>query len=175
MMRPHTDKGSQTGAFFDDAGVHKKHGRICSHILRPTAGGQLHAEAKNGWRPTAERASTAPAPAKGHGGARWALGKRAPRARPRAPLNCPTQRNTQRDGRHMADGWLKVGRMPTRRGASTPLKMKGGREGGSAPVNRRRGAGCGGAKDMFIMAKLVGCYSHPRFVPLTPNGTPKQM
>lgn len=49
--------------------------------------------------------------------------------------------------------------------------MKGGREGGSAPVNRRRGAGCGGGKDMFIMAKLVGCYSHPRFVPLTPNGT----
>lgn len=119
----------------------------------------------------AQGANTARAPAKGHGGARWALGKRAPRARPRAPPNCPTQRNTQRDGRHMADGWLKVGRIPTRRGASTPLKMKGGREGVSAPVKRRRGAGCGGGKDKFVMAKLVGCYSHPRFVPLTPNGT----
>ena len=102
-------------------------------------------EVENGWRPMAERASTAPAPAKGHGGAGWALGKRAPRTRARAPQNCPTQRNTQRDTRKMAERWIKVGRIPTRRGASTPLKMKGGREGGSAPVNRRRGAGCGGA------------------------------
>lgn len=143
--------------------------------MRATAGEQLQGEVENGWRQTAERANTAPAPAKGHGGAGWALGKRAPRTRARAPQNCPTQRNTQRDTRHAPAERPKVGRMPTRRGASTPLKMKGGREGGSARVNRRRGAGCGGGKDTFIMAKLVGCYSHPRFVPLTPNGTPKQM
>lgn len=145
------------------------------HAERATAGEQLHAEAKNEWRPTAERASTAPAPAKGHGGAGWALGKRAPRTRARAPQNCPTQRKTQRDTRNAPAERPKAGRIPTRRGASTPQKKKGGRVGGSAPVNRRRGAGCGGDKDTFIMAKLVGCYSHPRFVPLTPNGTPKQM
>lgn len=145
------------------------------HAERATAGEQLYSEVENEWRATAEGANTARAPAKGHGGASWALGNRAPRARPRAPPNCPTQRNTQRDGRHMADGWLKVGRMPTRRGADTPQKKRGGRCWGRAPVNRRRGAGCGGAEGTFIMAKPVGCYSHPRFVPLTSNGTPGQM
>lgn len=104
MMRPHIDKGSQSGAFFDDAGVHKKHGRFCLYILRPTEGEQLQDEAENGRRPAGEGANTAQALAKGHGGAGWALGKRAPRTHARAPQNCPTQRKTQRDTRKMAEG-----------------------------------------------------------------------
>lgn len=39
----------------------------------------------------------------------------------------------------------KVGSMPTKRGARTPLKKRGGQNGGRAVRNRSRGAGCGGA------------------------------
>ena len=53
--------------------------------------------------------------------------------------------------------WTHLGRR-----RETPRKKEGGRLGGSASLNRRRGAGCGGVKRSFLMAKLVGCYSHPK-------------
>lgn len=46
---------------------------------------------------------------------------------------------------------------------NTPHKNEGGPPGGRAFVNRRQGKGCGGVSWTFVMAKLVGCYSHPRW------------
>lgn len=94
--------------------------------------------------------------------AQGALAERARTGRAERPLN-------SRRGRVHSEGWRapswrcqKVGRVPSPRGLPTPLKKEGGLVGGCTFVNRRRGAGCGGVKGSFIMAKLVGCYSHPR-------------
>ena len=61
-----------------------------------------------------------------------------------------------------SEGWRKARRMPTDRGRETPQKKEGGRLGGSASVNRRRDAGCGGVYRSYLLAKPVGCYSHPK-------------
>lgn len=76
------------------------------------------------------------------------------RARPMA-----AKKNRRQDTREGG----KVGSMPTKRGVRTPLKKRGGQNCGRAGRNRRRGAVCGGALLLLIMAKSVGCYSHPRF------------
>lgn len=104
-------------------------------------------------------------------GGRCALGALAGRARTgraERPLNSRRGRGRSEGWRAPSLGCRKVGRIPPPRGLPTPLKKRGGLVGGRASVNRRRGAGCGGVNGAFIMAKLVGCYSHPRcFVKLS--------
>lgn len=66
------------------------------------------------------------------------------------------------DASWTSEGWRKARRMPTVRGRETPRKNEGGRLWGSTSVNRRRGAGCGGVNRSYLLAKSVGCYSHPK-------------
>lgn len=66
------------------------------------------------------------------------------------------------DASWTSEGWRKARRIPTVRGRETPQKKEGGRLWGSAYRNRRRGAGCGGVYRSYLLAKLVGCYSHPK-------------
>lgn len=83
--------------------------------------------------------------------AQGALAERARTGRAERPLNSRS-----------ADGWRKAGRIPPPRGLPTPYENEGGLVWVRTYVNRRRGVGCGGVIGAFIMAKLVGCYSHPR-------------
>lgn len=82
-----------------------------------------------------------------------ALAERARTGRAERPLNSRS-----------ADGWRKAGRIPSPRGLPTHYENEEGLVGVRTFVNRRRGAGCGGVIGAIIMAKPVGCYSHPRYV-----------
>ena len=115
-------------------------------------------EARNDGRRCAEsRGMHRASLAEGGRCAQGALAERARTGRAERPLNSRS-----------ADGWRKAGRIPPPRGLPTPYENAGGLIGGRTFVNRRRGAGCGGVNGAFIMAKLVGCYSHPRcFVKLS--------
>ena len=104
------------------------------------------------------------ASAKDSGRGRSSLAQRAGSGRGRWPPKKTSEQGTMEGG--------KAGRMPTKRGARTPLKKKGGQNWGRAVRNCRRGAVCGGALLLLIMAKSVGCYSHPRFAKKIPQRAP---
>lgn len=120
--------------------------------MHRAVGWRTGGEARNDGRRGADgRGMHRASPAEGGRCGTGALAERARTGRAERPLNSRS-----------ADGWRKAGRIPSPRGLPTPYENEGGLLGVRTFVNRRRGAGCGGVNGAFIMAKLVGCYSHPR-------------
>lgn len=121
-------------------------GRAVEHRASPAKGGRCGAGA------LAERATT------GHNG-------RPPNSR--RGRGCRGRCSWTNHGHILVTSWSckewrKARRIPRVRGQETPRKKEGGRWWGCAPRKRRWGVGCGGVCRSYLLAKLVGCYSHPR-------------